>query len=107
MELIKDKSFGGERPLVATRELRLENVTVTDGESALKHCYRIECYNSEFQGRYPLWHVDRSIITHCYFAPGSRSAIWYSNDMRMSECIIDGPDTVSEIITEAVLRKEA
>ena len=30
MELIKDKEFGGERPLFATRDLRLENIIITD-----------------------------------------------------------------------------
>ena len=66
-------------------------MTITEGESGLKECSDIECDHCRFEGKYPLWHVDRSIITHCYFAPGSRSAIWYSNDMEMSDCVIDGP----------------
>ncbi|MEE3416361.1 MAG: DUF3737 family protein, partial [Prevotella sp.] len=35
--------------------------------------------------------------TNCYFAPGSRSAIWYSNDMTMKDCIIDGPKFFREM----------
>ena len=33
MQLIKDQQFGGERPLFATHDLRLENITIIDGES--------------------------------------------------------------------------
>lgn len=97
MRIIKDQAFGGERPLFESHGLRLENVTITEGESGLKECSDIECDHCHFEGKYPLWHVDRSIITNCYFAPGSRSAIWYSNDMQMSDCIIDGPKFFREM----------
>ncbi len=97
MRIIKDQSFGGERPLFESHGLRLEGVTITEGESGLKECSDIECDNCRFEGKYPLWHVDRSKITNCYFAPGSRSAIWYSNDMQMSDCIIDGPKFFREM----------
>ena len=97
MRIISNKSFGGERPLFESHSLRLENVTITEGESGLKECSDIECDHCHFEGKYPLWHVDRSIITHCYFAPGSRSAIWYSNDMEMSDCVIDGPKFFREM----------
>ena len=36
MNTIKDKSFGGERPLFAIHDTRLENVTNTEGESGIK-----------------------------------------------------------------------
>ena len=36
MKTIKDQEFGGERPLFAQHDLRLENVTIHAGESALK-----------------------------------------------------------------------
>ena len=81
MELIKDKEFGGERPLFATHDLRLENITIVDGESGIKQCQRMEAYDCKFYGKYPWWHVDGAYIDNCYFAEGSRSAIWYTNDM--------------------------
>ena len=31
MEIIKNKEFGGERPLFATHDLQLENVTIHTG----------------------------------------------------------------------------
>ena len=97
MELIKDKKFGGERPLFATHDLRLENITIEDGESGIKQCQNMECYNSKFYGKYPWWHVDGAYIENCYFALGSRSAIWYSNDLVMKNSRIDGPKFFREM----------
>ena len=38
MEQIRNKEYGGERPLFATHDLQLEDVTIHAGESALKEC---------------------------------------------------------------------
>ena len=97
MKTICNQSFGGERPLFESHGLRLEHVTITEGESGIKECSDIECHHCRFEGKYPLWHVNRSLITHCYFAPGSRSAIWYSNNMEMTDCIIDAPKFFREM----------
>ncbi len=97
LQLIKDKEFGGERPLFATHDLRLENITIIDGESGIKQCQNIEADNCKFYGKYPWWHVDGARITNCYFAPGSRSAIWYTNDLTMKDCVIDGPKFFREM----------
>lgn len=96
-QTIKNASFGGERPLFAIHDTRLENVTITEGESGIKCCQRIEADHCRFIGKYPWWHVDGSLITNCYFEVGSRSAIWYSNDMVMRDCIIDGPKFFREM----------
>lgn len=97
MILIKDQQFGGERPLFQTHDALLDHITVVDGESAVKCCSHVECRDSSFHGKYPWWQVDGSVITRCYFAPGSRSAIWYSNDMTMTDCVIDGPKFFREM----------
>ena len=95
--LIKDQSFGGERPLFAQHDLRLENVTITEGESGIKCCSNIEADRCRFIGKYPWWHVNGSLITNCYFEVGSRSAIWYSNDMVMRDSVIDAPKFFREM----------
>ena len=41
--------------------------------------------------------MDHSVITNCYFETGSRSAIWYSNDMVMSDTVIDAPKLFREM----------
>lgn len=97
MEIIKDKKYGGERPLFGVNNLCLENIEIEDGESGIKCCKNIECHNSRFYGKYPWWHVDKSLITDCYFAPGSRSAIWYSTEMVMKNSVIDGPKFFREM----------
>ena len=97
MKLIKDQKFGGERPLFASHDLRLENVTITDGESGIKQCQRMEAYGCKFYGKYPWWHVDGAVIDNCYFALGSRSAIWYTNDLRMTNTRIDAPKFFREM----------
>ena len=97
MNIIRDKQFGGERPLFAIHDTRLENVTITEGESGIKCCTNIEAAVCRFIGKYPWWHVDGSLITNCYFEVGSRSAIWYSNDMVMRDTIIDAPKLFREM----------
>ncbi|MBO4906734.1 MAG: DUF3737 family protein [Bacteroidaceae bacterium] len=97
MQLIKDQSFGGERPLFALKNTRLENVTITEGESGIKCCQNIEADHCRFIGKYPWWHVDGSLITNCLFEVGSRSAIWYSNDMVMRDCMIEAPKFFREM----------
>lgn len=97
MDLIKDKEFGGERPLFGIHDTRLVNVTITEGESGIKKCHDIEADHCRFIGKYPWWHVERSVIANCYFETGSRSAIWYSNDMVMSDTVIDAPKLFREM----------
>ena len=41
MKIVSDAEFGGERPLFATHDITLENVTIHAGESALKCCSEI------------------------------------------------------------------
>ena len=97
MELIKNKEFGGERPLFATHDIRLENIVITDGESGIKQCQNMEASNCRFYGKYPWWHVDGALIEDCYFALDSRSAIWYTNDLVMRRCRIDAPKFFREM----------
>lgn len=96
-KLIKNETFGGERPLFGIKDVRLEGITIVDGESGIKFCQNIEAEDCKFYGKYPWWHVDGSHIRNCYFAPGSRSAIWYSDNMLMEDCTIDGPKFFREM----------
>ena len=97
MQLIKDKEYGGERPLFGIHDTRLENITITDGESGIKQCQNMEAANCRFYGKYPWWHVDGALIEDGYFAEGSRSASWYTNDLVMRSCRIDGPKFFREM----------
>ncbi|MBD5203114.1 MAG: DUF3737 family protein [Bacteroides sp.] len=91
MKLIKDTEFGGERPLFASSDLALENVTIHTGESALKQCRNIVARDCRFEGKYPFWHVDNFAIENCLFTPGARAALWYSRDLIMKDTVVEAP----------------
>lgn len=97
MKIIKNETFGGERPLFASHDLRLENVRITEGESALKECSGIDAVNCVFEGNYPFWHVHRFNITDCFFDVGARSALWYSDGLVMRNTRIDAPKMFREM----------
>ena len=97
MKLIKGQTFGGERPLFGIEDTRLEDVTIAEGESGIKCCRNVEADKCRFVGKYPWWHVDGSRITGCLFEPGSRSAIWYSRDMTMTDTVINAPKLFREM----------
>ncbi len=97
MKTIKDKEFGGERPLFASKDLRLENVIIRAGESAIKECSNIEADGCRFEGNYPFWHVHGFEIKDCYFDVGGRSALWYSDHLKMTDTVIDAPKMFREM----------
>ena len=74
MEQIRNKEYGGERPLFATHDLQLEDVTIHAGESALKECSNIIAINCRFEGKYPFWHTNGFIVKNCLFTEGARAA---------------------------------
>lgn len=97
MQTIRNQVFGGERPLFESHNLRLENVTIKEGESALKECSNIEAINCRFEGNYPLWHVHGFKVDGCHFAVGGRSALWYSSRLFMKDTTIDAPKMFREM----------
>ena len=97
MRVIKDTEFGGERPLYAEKDLRLENVIINPGESALKETARIEAVGCEFKGKYPFWCTDGFTVENCIFREGARAALWYSKDCRMSDTLVEAPKMFREM----------
>lgn len=97
MELIKNKEYEGERPLFATHDLYLENVTIHAGESALKECSNIEAVNCRFEGKYPFWHNDGFVVKKCVFTEGARAALWYSRHLRMTDTLVEAPKMFREM----------
>ena len=97
MEIIKNKEFGGERPLFATHDLQLENVTIHTGESALKECSNIIAVNCRFEGKYPFWHTNGFIVKNCLFTEGARAALWYSQNLQMTDTVVEAPKMFREM----------
>ena len=69
MKLIKNAEFGGERPLFESHDLRLENVIIRTGESAIKECSNIEAVDCRFEGNYPRFQ-NRPLLFRCRRAFG-------------------------------------
>lgn len=97
MKTIKDTEFGGERPLFESHDLRLENVTIHVGESALKECSNIEAIHCRFEGKYPFWHVDGFKVIDCLFTEGARAALWYSKNLEMRDTLVEAPKMFREM----------
>ena len=104
MKVIKNQEFGGERPLFGSKDLRLEDVIIRAGESAIKECSNIEAVRCRFEGNYPFWHVHGFTIEDCYFDVGGRSALWYSDHLKMLNTVIDAPKMFREM-TDLYLEK--
>ena len=97
MNIIQDQYFEGERPLYESRDLRLERVTIGEGESGLKESRRIEAIDCDFQGKYALWECEDVVCRNCHFAESDRAPIWYSRHLRFSDCLIDAPKPFREV----------
>ncbi|MCD8301956.1 MAG: DUF3737 family protein [Prevotellaceae bacterium] len=91
MKIIKDKEYGGERPLYKEHDLRLERVTIHVGESSLKETHNIEAQDCQFEGKYVFWECRGFRVTHCKFVESSRSSLWYSSDVEMRDCLVEAP----------------
>lgn len=97
MKHIKDTEMAGERPLFAEHDLKIENVHIGLGESALKRCRNIVAVNCVFDGKYPFWHTDGFTVDRCTFHTGARAALWYSRDCTMNDCIVEAPKMFREM----------
>ena len=102
MKIVSDAEFGGERPLFATHDLILENVTIHAGETALKCCSEITANNCRFEGKYPFWHTKGFRVNDCVFTPGARAALWYSSDLVMTNTLVEAPKMFREMTNLAL-----
>ncbi len=91
MRTIRDKEYGGERPLYRESGLRLERVTIHPGESALKETAGIEAEDCLFEGKYVLWECRGFRVRRCRFAETARASLWYSHGVEMEDCVVDAP----------------
>ncbi|MDR2919605.1 MAG: DUF3737 family protein [Tannerella sp.] len=96
-QVISNKFFEGERPLFASKDIRIENVKFYPGESAIKECKNVEAYKCEFMCKYPFWHNDNALIEDCLFTVYSRAAIWYSRNIQMINSRVDAPKMFREL----------
>lgn len=97
MQQVKNTEFGGERPLFASHDLQLDHVVIHAGESALKECSNIIAVNCRFEGKYPFWHVNGFTIKNSLFTEGARAALWYSQNLVMTDTRVEAPKMFREM----------
>lgn len=78
-----------------------------DGESALKECGDLAVEDCHFDLRYPLWHVDNSVIRHCEMTENCRAALWYDSRMRIVDSRLNGIKALRECDDTELLRCQA
>lgn len=86
-------SYTGERALFMLKDAILEGVTFHDGESPLKESANLEVINCSFKWKYPLWYANNILVKDSYLDFTARSGIWYTNHIKMVNCLIDAPKT--------------
>jgi len=96
-EVIANTFFEGERPLFGLNNIKIEQVKFYPGESPVKECTNVEVNQCEFMSKYPFWHNDHTLIDNCRFTVYSRAAIWYSKNIRMTNCLVEAPKMFREV----------
>ncbi|MCR4690264.1 MAG: DUF3737 family protein [Lachnospiraceae bacterium] len=93
MKVISKQHYSEERPLFREKGLRLEGCTFDQGESPLKEACSITMEGGAFQWKYPLWYAKNIQVKGTYFAENARAGIWYTDQIELSDLIIDAPKT--------------
>lgn len=81
----------GERALFGSRRLCIMDSVFEDGESPLKESCELELYHSLFKWKYPLWYCHHVLAKHCTWFEMARAGVWYSNDIRVEDAVIEAP----------------
>ena len=96
---IEGQTFGQERALYGSRDVYVVNCSfdgAEDGESALKESRSVRVENVFCNLRYPFWHDEDLEIRCCEMTEKCRAALWYSKDVRISDCTMNGVKALRE-----------
>ena len=96
---ISGKRFDQERALYNLNKTDVVNCIFAgslDGESVLKECRNIRVLDCKFSLRYPLWHAKKIILKGCSMDELTRAPLWYSNDGKIENCVIEGVKCLRE-----------
>ena len=99
MKIIENKAFDEERALYGESDIEILNCRFDgprDGESALKESQNIRVDGCFFNLRYPFWHDEVLDIKNCELTELCRAALWYSNDIKISNSKLHGIKALRE-----------
>ena len=99
MNIIANKTFDEERALYNAKNLTVKDCSFdgpADGESAFKEGNSIVVENCFFNLRYPFWHDDELKITGSEMTELCRAALWYSNNIIITDTKLHGIKALRE-----------
>lgn len=99
MNIITNKTFDEERALYNAKNLTVKDCSFdgpADGESAFKEGNSIVVENCFFNLRYPFWHDDELKITGSEMTELCRAALWYSNNIIITDTKLHGIKALRE-----------
>lgn len=99
MRIIENETFDMERALYGSQDIMVRNCAFdgpADGESAFKESRDIQAEDCFFNLRYPFWHDDVLKIFGSEMTELCRAALWYSNDIEISDSKLHGIKALRE-----------
>lgn len=99
MKIIENQTFDQERALYGSNKIKLVKCFFdgpADGESALKESSNVELDSCFCNLRYPFWHDHRLKITNSELTDLCRAAIWYSDNIDISNSQLHGIKALRE-----------
>ena len=95
----ENRQYDEERALYGINNAKIRNCKFdgpADGESALKECSDITVEDCFFNLRYPFWHVNKAVIKDSQMTELCRAALWYDEDITISNCSMNGIKALRE-----------
>lgn len=93
MKEVSQQFLTGERALFQSKDCRISYCTFADGESPLKESSDLTIDHSLFKWKYPLWYCKNVTMRDSTFFEMARSGIWYTENISVSDMIIEAPKT--------------
>ena len=99
MKIIENQTFASERDFYGSENIKLINCTfkgIEDGESSFKEAKDIIIESCLWDLRYPFWHDDKLVINNTTLTSNCRAALWYSNDIKVTNSNLHGIKALRE-----------
>ena len=93
MTVYENGVYTGERALFATNNAEIRNSVFENGESPLKESSNLFITGCRFSWKYPLWYCHGVVLEKSKIEQTARSGIWYTSDIKVSDCEISSPKT--------------
>ena len=97
MQVITNQTFDEERALYGSQNIEVADCRFdgpADGESAFKESRNVSVKDCFFNLRYPFWHDKGLKISGCEMTEFCRAALWYSEDVAITNTKLQGIKTL-------------